>query len=770
MRLRTQLVLVSFLLAILPLTAIVIYSYESSRHALENAYRREAARLTRQMDTRLASIRGELETRLADVSALPLQNLPDATKSANPSQHPVVDEVVMTMGDIAPLVDAVEFQPEETPEPAHATAPPVVAKAEPPQASQPKQVRVPMHMPPILVPVGMPEPVVIDLPSTPTPRMVLPPDFKERTKEIRALSAELTKNGANMTQEQRDAITAQIRQKGEEMQTIMNATREQFQKDLRVSLEAQQKRREERQRVREQQMEAATEAAIEASAQASAQASGQASVQAEQAPPAPAPPAVAAPAPKVAAKPQPSQQPVIHVKRKLTEEEKAMIRERTKQVTLLLGHDFAVPVQKEGKIVGRVAAQVSPDEVIRRVLGTNADDGEIPFAIDREGHFYTRNDKERETLTSLGLPARTASTPNWIVVMKGANANGLRVGVARRVGDDLEDLRRTAGRNFFYGLGLVFIALIGIVPIANHMTRDVSAIAQGAERVAQGDLQTRVPVRSKNEVGQLAHSFNKMARQLSEHQQQLVEQRVLAVEYERKANELEEARRFQLSMLPKELPKLDRFDVAVFTQTATEVGGDYYDFHVSDGALTVAIGDATGHGAKAGTMVTVIKTLFAGYSDDASPAQFLSSAAAKIKRMDLGRMAMALSIARLEVNKLTIASAGMPPVLVHRAAKNMVDEIALEATPLGTLGTDYDERAIAIASGDTILFMSDGLPEATNGFGVQLGYNGAADAFASAAVETSAQGVIDRLVAAAREWHGDHPLNDDMTFVAVRVS
>ena len=44
---------------------------------------------------------------------------------------------------------------------------------------------------------------------------------------------------------------------------------------------------------------------------------------------------------------------------------------------------------------------------------------------------------------------------------------------------------------------------------------------------------------------------------------------------------------------------------------ATEVGGDYYDFHLGeDGTLTVAIGDATGHGLKAGTMVAAVKGLF----------------------------------------------------------------------------------------------------------------------------------------------------------------
>jgi len=141
MRLRTQLILATFLLAIVPLTAIVLYSYRSSRHALENAYRREAARMMKQMDTRLASIRNELETRLAGVSRVPLQSLPQ--------------DVARAMGDVAPLVHSVEFQPVET------------SVARPP------------------VP---PEPIVVDVPSV---------------QEISAMSMEMATQGANMTDEQR---------------------------------------------------------------------------------------------------------------------------------------------------------------------------------------------------------------------------------------------------------------------------------------------------------------------------------------------------------------------------------------------------------------------------------------------------------------------------------------------------------------------------------------------------------------------------------------
>ena len=84
--LRTQLVIASFLLSIMPLSAIVGYSYHSSREAVEAAYRREAATLTRQMETRLASLRTDLERRLAEVSALPL--------------HASVADVTLTSTDV----------------------------------------------------------------------------------------------------------------------------------------------------------------------------------------------------------------------------------------------------------------------------------------------------------------------------------------------------------------------------------------------------------------------------------------------------------------------------------------------------------------------------------------------------------------------------------------------------------------------------------------------------------------------------------------------
>src|SRR6185369_5353181 len=125
-----------------------------------------------------------------------------------------------------------------------------------------------------------------------------------------------------------------------------------------------------------------------------------------------------------------------------------------------------------------------------------------------------------------------------------------------------------------------------------------------------------------------------------EHQRTEAELRVQhaqeKAENERRARELEEARQLQLSMLPKNVPQLPYLEIAAYMKTASEVGGDYYDFHLGeDGTLTIAVGDATGHGLKAGTMVTATKSLFESLAAQADVVETLNDASRALKLMNL---------------------------------------------------------------------------------------------------------------------------------------
>ncbi|HVT56854.1 MAG TPA: SpoIIE family protein phosphatase [Thermoanaerobaculia bacterium] len=449
---------------------------------------------------------------------------------------------------------------------------------------------------------------------------------------------------------------------------------------------------------------------------------------------------------------------------------------------MLLGRTFEVPVADDGGMICHVKAQVSGLEVVHRVLArTRRDAGEVPFAVDTRGTLYTVDREDQGKLAGLPLAglARGESAAgrhvvgDWVVVTSRDPSCGLTFGIARPFGKPLQEVRRTAARNFGYGMSLIGLALLGILPLSERMTRRLKVVTAGAERIAKGDLETRVPVDSRNEFGQLAMAFNRMAEDLRDNQRRLVEsgieQRLLQTEYDRKTRELEEARRFQLSLLPKVLPVDSSFTIAVSMQTATEVGGDYYDFHLGeDGRLTAVIGDATGHGATAGTMVTVIKSLFSSYSAATTLSAFLTEAGAAIRRMELGRMAMALALVRLEAGELCVASAGMPPVLLYRRATGQVEELALPAMPLGGIPCSYLERRLAIAPGDTILLLSDGFPELQDPSGEPLGYPRVQAHFAASGGKPPDDLLAD-LVAAASAWSGHQPPADDVTFVAIQV-
>ena len=241
-------------------------------------------------------------------------------------------------------------------------------------------------------------------------------------------------------------------------------------------------------------------------------------------------------------------------------------------------------------------------------------------------------------------------------------------------------------------------------------------------------------------------------------------------ENERRARELEEARALQLSMLPKSVPRLPHVEIAVYMKPATEVGGDYYDFHVGgDGTLTVAVGDATGHGLKAGTMVTAAKTLFRNYADEADIPAVFTRASRVLKEMNLRGLFMAMTLLKLRGRRLSICTAGMPPVLVYRAARGEVEEVSTRALPLGGVSNPtYRQQELELAPGDTVLLMSDGFPEMFNAEGEMLDYGRAPSLLAEAA-KLPAHEIIARFAEVGEQWAGARPQDDDVTFVVLKM-
>ena len=238
----------------------------------------------------------------------------------------------------------------------------------------------------------------------------------------------------------------------------------------------------------------------------------------------------------------------------------------------------------------------------------------------------------------------------------------------------------------------------------------------------------------------------------------------------RKTRELEEARELQLAMLPKNIPNLSDFELGVYMKTATEVGGDYYDFSLKhDGSINIAIGDATGHGMKAGTMVTMIKSLFTANSSTEKITEFFSSSNEAIKNSNLKRMMIAFAMVNIYGNRLKVINAGMPLVYYYKTSKNEIYELGGNNLPLGGMhNVKYKADEIEMEERDVVLMLSDGLPELMNDRKEMYGYEKVKEELKSVS-DKNPNKIIEHLTASAEKWQNGRDADDDITFVVIKV-
>ena len=239
---------------------------------------------------------------------------------------------------------------------------------------------------------------------------------------------------------------------------------------------------------------------------------------------------------------------------------------------------------------------------------------------------------------------------------------------------------------------------------------------------------------------------------------------------QRMENELEEAHQLQISMLPENLPEHPSAEIAWSMKTATEVGGDYYDYRISDsGKLTLILGDATGHGLQAGTLVTATKSLFQSMIIEEDLAYSVTNMSSSLKSMNFKRLGMALTLVEIDGYELRYCPAGIPPILIYRARHDKVEEGETGGLPLGLTNHNiYKQTKLTLESGDALLMMSDGLAERTNEADEEFGYQRVHDLFHEVAQGTPTE-VCRKMAHGGEAWAAGKEQDDDVSFLALRI-
>ena len=524
------------------------------------------------------------------------------------------------------------------------------------------------------------------------------------------------------------------------------------------------------------QQQVAVEAKAAAAAKASAPVGAPATI-----PPAPRTPAAPVPErpeqperreqpekPEPPERPEPQERPEPRERREKPEPpEKPMTRRAA-----LTGNQLNVRMERDGEVVQQVNAEINLPNLLATVFAnTRRDSGEIPFAVGKDGHLYAPNEIDRAKLATLDL-SRVDDTPgtkrtgDWVVVtMPDRSGAGLRFGIARPVGNLLNDLRRTTARNA--GLGLLFIglALVGMVPLSGRLTRNLSSLTDGVGRIAKGDYGARVPVKSRDEIGRLAAAFNQMAADVEQHQRSAVEQ-------ERIRRELELGRRIQSDMLPRTPLQFGLTEVKGVSVPAREVGGDFFNYFALDsGLVALLVGDVSGKGVGAALLMANIqaslRTRFALGQELAAIANAIDH---DIEANAPGPLYATLFMAIFDpaTRRMRYVNAGHHPQFVLRT-NGRIEKMSSTGMPVGLFaGHGYEELDVQLAPGDLLFFYTDGCVEMENDQEEMFGSE-RLEALVAASGRNSADEVLVTVERAISTFRGGRDLFDDATMMAVRV-
>jgi len=346
---------------------------------------------------------------------------------------------------------------------------------------------------------------------------------------------------------------------------------------------------------------------------------------------------------------------------------------------------------------------------------------------------------------------------------------------------------QSLGRTFSQGLLLVLfvigalflvieiIAAIAGFALAKSITGSVHELFTGTERVRQGDFTHKIAVRSDDQLGELAGSFNQMTASIED----LLRE---AAEKKRLEEELRIAHEIQMSLLPQGPLHMRGLSVSALCVPAREVGGDYYDFfQLDDQRLGVLIADVSGKGTSAALYMAELKGLVLSLSRiHTSPRELLINANRLIaEHLDARSfITMTYAVIDLGAGTMTYARAGHTPLIYVPGGVGVRRQVRILAPDGMVLGLKLDkgemferllqEETIPLCAGDLYLFFTDGISEAMNARDDCFG-EGRLGQLAETHAHLRSDELRERVLREISAFVGDAPQHDDMTMILLKV-
>ena len=313
-----------------------------------------------------------------------------------------------------------------------------------------------------------------------------------------------------------------------------------------------------------------------------------------------------------------------------------------------------------------------------------------------------------------------------------------------------------------YGVGIVLVLVVFLAfAFSRTVTKPMQILADGAMRLAEGHLNTRVDIRSRDEFGDMGRVFNSVGPQLEANYQM------------RKSLDL--AREVQQNLLPAGAPRIAGLDIAAKSIYCAETGGDYYDYlDMDDHKINVMVGDVAGHGISSALLMTTARAFLRLRSAlPGSIKQTVADVNVQLSKdvQDSGQF-MTLFYGEIDMRhkQLCWVCAGHDPALLFDPASDQFKALSGKGLPLGVdINAVYDETRHPIKPGNIMIIGTDGIWETSNPQGELFGKDRLQDLVRMHAGQSAHQ-IVEAVIAAVERFHGpNRQRQDDITLMIIKM-
>jgi sigma-B regulation protein RsbU (phosphoserine phosphatase) len=317
---------------------------------------------------------------------------------------------------------------------------------------------------------------------------------------------------------------------------------------------------------------------------------------------------------------------------------------------------------------------------------------------------------------------------------------------------------------FITSAGFILLILLLMKLVTGQTVSAIKEVSRAADRIARGDFDQPLPVKTRDEVGHLMQSFNAMMTQLKE--------RI------RLKAALDLAMEVQQNLLPKQFNALPGLEIAGCSRYCDETGGDYYDFLEvccrDSNKLGLAVGDVSGHGISAALLMASARaflrcrvTQSGGADDIITDVNRLVTADTR----DSGHF-MTLFYAEIDPSLKTLqwVRAGHDPAFFYDPTSDVIEELRGEGMALG-IDANFAYRQSAktgLSAGQILLIGTDGIWETLDDSGRMFGKTRLADLIREHA-SYSSERLIQVIMTALKDFRGSAKQEDDVTLAVVKI-